>query len=254
MFLSGGAAWAQTEPARPAPPSAPMHDCLCLTNSVGAAVSFEIQFSGRAAAPWTLAADHQGWYCLPVGDTPRPLADAALLLKTQPSAPTQVTRYRAPLVRTADRSCSTIGPRSQFSIKRTPDGQGLTLEVREATPTVAELDAAAWQRHKASLTAAGVRAATHGEDAARICRHLSTERRSEIDAVRRRQPANATPIQVERTRMHLLSLYIASLDLACRDQPEYEFRGALLARLERSALACHALGGRGAECEPAAAW
>lgn len=237
------------------------------------AANFQVQFgSAPDSGTRSLLPRYLSWHCLPARDPAQPALPVLILLAQNPAEPSQITRYRAPTVRTSDRSCDTIGPRSQFTIRPSADGQRVTLEVREPAPAVAaaapvppapaplpatapaDPDALAWQRHRARLAPGGVRAATHGDDAARICRHLLAQRSSEVEAMRQRQPRSANSVQIERMRAYQLTQTIATLDMACRDQPEYGVREALLARLERSALACHALGGRGADCEPTAAW
>jgi len=243
-------------------PTTGLHDCMCVNNGQAGTVSFQVQIGQNSPGPVrSLQPRYREWHCLAVADPARDAPPFLVLLAQNPADPTQVTRFRAPTVRTTDRNCDTIGPRSQFIIKPLPDGQRLTLEVREATPVAAapppppvDPDAAAWHRHRARITSAGIRTATHGDDAARICRHLLAERGAEIEAVRQRQPAGASPVQIERTRLHLLTRQLATLDMACQDQPEYGLRPALLARLERSFLACQVLTAGQAECEPALGW
>lgn len=261
LLLAGcSAALGQTAPADTA--ATGLHDCMCVNNGLAGPASFQVQIGQNNPGPLrTLQPRYREWHCLPVTDPARAALPLLVLLAPNPAEPTQLTRFRAPTVRTADRNCNTIGPRSQFTIKAAADGQRLTLEVREATPVAAapppvpaDPDAEAWQRHRGRITPAGFRTATHGDDAARICRHLLAERGAEIEAVRQRQPTGANPLQIERTRLHLLTRQLATLDLACQDQAEYSLRPALLARLERSLLACHVLTAGQDGCEPALGW
>lgn len=260
LMAGFGAVLAQTPPANPA--ATALHDCMCVNNGLAGPASFQVQVAQNRPGPLrTLQPRFREWHCVPVSEPARAAPPLLVLLAPNPAEPAQMTRFRAPTVRTADRNCDTIGPRSQFTIKAAADSQRLTLEVREATPVSAapppaadDPDAQAWQRHRARITPAGFRTATHGDDAARICRHLLAERGAEIEAIRRRQPAGASPLQVERTRLHVLTRQLATLDLACRDQPEYSLHPALLARLERSLVACNVLAAGKAECEPALGW
>jgi hypothetical protein len=261
LLLAGcSAALGQTAPAGAV--ATGWHDCMCVNNGLAGAASFQVQIGQNNPGPLrTLQPRYREWHCLPVTDLAQAAPAFLVLLAPNPADPAQVARFRAPTVRTANRNCDTIGPRSQFTIKAAADGQRLTLEVREATPVAAapppvpaDPDAEAWQRHRARITPAGIRTATHGEDAARICRHLMAERGAEIEAVRQRQPTGASPLQIERTRLHLLTRQLATLDLACQDQAEYSLRPALQARLERSLLACQVLTAGSAECEPALGW
>ncbi len=233
---------------------APLQDCLCVTNGHSALVGFDVVFDGGKPMDSSLQPRYRAWFCRAVANPAQEPVNAHVLLAQDPAQPQQRTRYNAPVQRTPDRNCDTIGPRSQFTIAPQPDGQRLLLQVRESTPPPDQLDAEAWQRHRARLSPEGVRSATHGYEAARICRHLLAEQSRQVAALRQRQPGDATPLQVERTRLHALTQAVATLDLACKDQPEYRLREPLLARVERSLLACRALGGSEADCEPGAAW
>lgn len=247
LALAAGGAGAQ----QPAPPQ----DCLCITNAQQRALGFQVQFSGRSPmAERVLEPNQRAWYCLQGVDPAQPPVPAFVMLAQDPAQPQQRTRYGAPTLRVTERSCDAIGPRAQFIINPEPDGQRVMLQVREVSPPPEQQDAEAWQRHRTRLTADGIRSATHGHEAAGVCRHLLAERARDVAALRQRQPATATPVQVERTRLFALTQTLAALELACKDQPEYRLRDLLLTRLERSLLACQALGGSEADCEPGAAW
>lgn len=243
------------EAAATSPPLPPAtYDCLCVTNASPGLVGFDVQLDGVKPMDSSLQPNRRAWFCQPVSDPSREPVDARVVFAKDPAQPQQLTRYRAPVHRSADRNCDTISARSQFTIRTQPDGLRLLLDVREATPSPQQLDAEAWQRHRTRLSAEGIRSATHGADAARICRHLLSGSAQDVSALRQRQPAGATPLQVERTRLHALTQTVAALELACKDQPEYRLRELLLTRVERSLMACQALGGSETDCEPRAAW